>query len=252
MAELPSTWLPAELEEKWLDLLIVLLRRPEREARGTLLQNARSLPLNDPKRRFFDALCAHLVAAEPDESGAALAAMLSRMQGAEVSQVAELLVPLIRQRRHWQELFPVLQNYHRWSRGRENLLAKRILIELRQDLPSLPQMVQLAAQIDEPEDWIRRLAELAEQDLLYREVWDSALEAISSFRHPEKLEPQLRGQKSPQLRRLGLAVLLRHAEEEEGWSRTLLNKLELYQKDRSPEVWAPATLILPPEPTDGH
>lgn len=250
VAELPTTWLPAELEEKWLDLLIVLLRRPEREARGNLLQNARSLPLNDPKRRFFGALCAHLVAAEPDESAAALAAILSRMQGAEVSQVAELLVPLIRQRRHWQKLFPVIQNYHRWSWGRENLLAKRILVELRQDLPSLPQMVQLAAQIDEPEDWIRRLAELADQELLYREVWDSAFEAISSFRHPEKLEPQLRGQKSPQLRRLGLAVLLRHAEREEGWSRSLQNKLQLYQKDRSPEVWAPATLILPPEPTE--
>lgn len=248
LADIPLGRLSTEAEGRVVDLLAAILGRAEPEARLDLLRRAAYLPLRDAKRALFLRLLGHLGAPAPDEAAEALAAVLARMQPAEVDAVVARLGELAPRRRHLAAFLPVIAGrLGAYAPPHHVAVGQGLLAALGQDALAVPQYLGLAARLLGWRELARALADLGRRDLLHHDAMVAAMAAVHACVHPSHLEEALRGSDDPRLRRLALEALVRAASPKNGWTearRALL--VERYRSDPSPAVAGPAGFIAPP------
>ncbi|WP_437488761.1 hypothetical protein WME75_09395 [Sorangium sp. So ce1014] len=247
LADLPLGRLSTEAEPRVVGLLAAILGRAEPEARLDLLRRAAQLPLRDEQRALFLRLLAHLDVPTPEEAAEALAAVLARMQPAEVAAVVARLRELSSRRRHLVAFLPVLSARLGAYAARHHLaVGEGLLAVLKADALAVPQYLGLAARLLQWRELGQALSELGRRDLLHHDAMVAAMAAVQGCVYPSPLEEALRGSDDPRLRRLALEALVQAASPKNGWTEERRALLERYRGDRSPAVAGPAGFIAPP------
>jgi hypothetical protein len=247
LADIPLGRLSDQAEEKVVGLLSTILGRAESEARLALLKRAAHLPLRDLGRSLFRRLLAHLDVSAPEEAEVALAAVLQRMQPAEVDVVSKQLRALLPRRRHLVAFVPVITSrLGSYAQPAHVKLAEELLSALRSDAWTTPQYLSLGARLWGWKKLGEALIDLSREDLLYHDAMEAALSAVRSCVHPGLLDEMLEKQSDARLRRLGLAALVDAASPKNGWTKERRARLEQYQKDPAPGVAGPANFVFPP------
>jgi hypothetical protein len=246
LADIPLGRLSVASQERVIDLLVQILRRPEPEARLDLLRRSAYLPVTDAKRTFFRALVNRLGATRPDEAVAAAQAVVVRMAKNEVEMVMQRLRELAPRR----ELFLALLTPftpHSYSQPQVRELSESIVTLLARDPLATVHYVRFASRIFGWQKLFAVLEDLGARDFLHSDAMMAAYEAISHCVHPALIEQKLAGHKNPRLRRLGVEALKHAASPKHGWTKERREKLEAYRKDVAPLVAAAAVYLFPPE-----
>jgi len=246
LADVPLGRLSASAQERIVDLLVRILKRPEPEARLDLLRRCAHLPLGDAKRTLLRALVAHLGAPRPDESLAAAQAVLVRMTADEVELVIERLRELSSRRQLMVVLVPAFAP-HAYSPAHLRRLAESIVTMLARDPLATTHYVRFAGRVFGWKQLVAVLEDLGTRDFLHSDAMAAACDAIAQCVHPADIESALAKHANPRLRRLAVEALKHAAAPSKGWSRERREKLEVYRKDRAPLVAAAAVYIFPPD-----
>lgn len=247
LADIPLGRLSTDAEERVVKLLSTILGRAEPEARIDLLKRAAYVPLRDVWRSLFQRLLTHMGADAPEEAAQAFSAVLHRMSASEAGSVAARLKELLPRGKHLVAFLPVLSSrIGPYGHSMHVQVAEALLAALGANAWTTPHFLSLGARLWDYKKLGQALIELSKKDLLYHDAMEAAIAAVRACVHPALLEPILREQSDPRLRRLGLAALVESASPKNGWTKDRRERLGEYQKDKHPGVAGPANFVFPP------
>jgi len=270
---MPAARLAARAQSRLLDLLIILLARPEPEVRFGALARCRDLPVADPGRRLVVPLLAALATDVPGEAHLAAAALLRLYTVEDLPAVEDAARRLRTQRQSLQTLVTAVRLEVSVSRRVHSDAARAVLAGLSGDPLLMELRTHLAAdalQGDELAQWLEDvvaagefhggafgilLARLGrggvEPNLVFayaarlgvslhrlhrgqRPAWIRGMQRDE--RALERLEARLADHVDDRLRRIALAALLEQGEDQRGWDADRLARLGRFAADRAPLV----------------
>ena len=248
LTDIPLYRLSTESDARLAQLLALVLRRPEPEARLQLLRQLAYLPLNDRQGILFQAMLAHLQTQSVDEVALAVGAILHRTIDKRVETVVAGFETLLPRRRALVASLEVLTRHVGPYGIASNLRVARGVLELLEKDPlSVCRYLELAGKLLGARDLAAALIKVSERILLHADAMVAAHDAVRVCAHPETLEAELAGQRDPNLRRLALTALTCAAAPEDGWTAARRARLQRYCKDKSDLVAGAAAYVLPPE-----
>ncbi len=271
---MPTARLAARAQSRLLDLLIILLGRPEPEVRFGALTRCRDLPVEDPGRRLVVPLLAALATDVPGEAYLAAAALLRLYTAEDLPAIEDAARRLRTQRQSLQTLVAAVRLEVSVSRRVHSDAARAVLAGLNGDPLLMELRTRLAAdalQGDELAHWLEDvvaagefhggafgilLARLGrsggvERNLAFAYVarLGVSLHRLRQGQRPawirgmqrderalERLEARLADHVDDRLRRIALAALLEQGEDQRGWDADRLARLGRFAADRAPLV----------------
>jgi hypothetical protein len=246
LADIPLGRLSVTAQDRVVELLVRVLKRPEPEARLDLLRRASYLPVTDASRTLLRALVKHLSTPRPDEALAAAQAIVIRMRADEVEVVIERLRELSSRRQLMITLLPAFTP-HAYSATHVRQLAESIVTMLARDRLATVHYVRFAGRVFGWKQLAAVFEDLARRDFLHSDAMAAACEAVAHCVHPAELEAHFAKHPNPRLRRLAVEALKHASSPSNGWSRDRRAKLETYRHDPAPLVAAAAVYVFPPD-----
>ena len=247
LADTPLHRLSNESETRIVRLLAHVLGRSEPEARLDLLARAAWLPLRDHERALFRRLVEHMHTDSTDEAEKALQAALNRMNPSEVDAVVSCIAQLAGRRKRWVAfVHAVAGRLGPYAAEHHLAVARGVASRLKDDVHATPLYLQLAGKLHGYDELAEAFAGLSNRQLLYYDAMVAAIKAVDDCVHPALLEPKLRSNRDPAVRRLGLEALKHAAAPKNGWTKERRDLLARYRNDESPAVAGPAEFVFLP------
>lgn len=271
---MPAARLSVRAQSRLLDLLILLLARPEPEVRAGALARCRDLPVADPDRRLVAPLLTALASDVPGEAQVAAAAFLGLYTAEDLPAIEDAARRLRTQRRSLEALVAAVRLEVSVSRRVHSAAARAVLAGLAGD-PLLTELrTRLAAETLQGDELARWLEEAVAAGDFHVGAFGIALGTLGSYggaaqglafaylarlgvglhrlrrnRQPawvrgtqrdgpalERLEACLADHPDDRLRRIALAALVEQGDDSRGWEAERLARLRRFAADRAPLV----------------
>lgn len=247
LLSIPMGRLSEQADARLCGLFAEVLSRPQALARLGFLSFVGASPIRDQRRVLFTALLRHLGTPDPAEAAQALAAVLVRMQPAEVPLVTGKLAGLLPRRPTTAALLGHLTAaLHHWSPAHHKALAQALLPAVEAERLSAQLAIPLLARVNDDQGFAAGLERLSARGHLHQDAIAAAIAAVGTFAYVDRLTLRLTAQADPRLRRVALAALVQSARPENGWTAERRALLVRMQADPEVEVAAPAAWVFPP------
>jgi hypothetical protein len=249
LAELPLITLTGDSEKKMSALFAKLLQRSEPEARVDLLQKLKHLPLVDSERLLFNACLQRCASEYGGEFQPAVEAVLFRARSQDSKTVASFFTALMPKRRQFLAAFSALLQALSLTNYVIKAIAQELLKALRQDPLLASNELQLARHLLSWGEVRETILSFSKKGLLHAETLPEVINALHTASRADAQETEVifRKHTSPEVRHLGLLLLLRLSATGYGWIPARSKLLKEYQRDPSPLVASVAIRVFPEE-----